>query len=194
MKRWVVLGALIAAGLVFFMMRQLGSTSSVATAAKPAAEYAKAVLPPPPVFPDPAAVREEEPEPEPPKPGEPVKKLDPKSTEFFQRFDEMIAPHLTREAAACYNGGKQRDQKIKFGFTAKIRDGRVTIREVKVLTDTLDDKALANCMLEKVSNYAKWQDDAFPDWEQEDEVLIRIRALKKYKQEEDREYFPPTKM
>ena len=51
---------------------------------------------------------------EPRNPDEPVKKLDPAGQEFFLRFDEMIAPRLTKEAASCYRGGKNRDQKVKF--------------------------------------------------------------------------------
>ncbi|MEZ4358875.1 MAG: hypothetical protein R3B48_01755 [Kofleriaceae bacterium] len=195
MRRWVLLGVVALGALAFLLIRQLGPSDAVTEPVKPAAAYAAAKLPPPPEFPEPGVpTMEELDEREPPAPGEPVKKLDPKGQEFFLTFDEMIAPRLTKEAADCYKGGLHRDLKIKFGFVSHIRDGRVTIRDVKILEDNLGDAALSRCMLEKVSNFASWKDDAFPDWEQEDEVLIRIRSLKKYQQEEDREYFPPTKV
>jgi hypothetical protein len=192
-KRWVVLGAIALVALAVLLMRQLRPSGAVAAPSKPVIEYAKAVLPPPPAFPEAGTPTPDEVDERAPAPGEPVQKLDPKSQEFFLTFDEMIAPRLTREAADCYKGGLHRDLKIKFGFTSHIRDGRVTIRDVKVLENNLGNAELSRCMLEKVTNFASWKNDAFPDYQQEDEVLIRIRALKKYQQEEDREYFPPAK-
>jgi hypothetical protein len=193
-RRWVILGALALGALALLLMRQLASSDVAASPSKPVSTFAATKLPPPPEFPEPGVPTPEELDERRPAPGEPVQKLDPKSQEFFLTFDEMIAPRLTREAASCYKGGLHRDLKIKFGFTSHIKDGRVTIRDVKVLENNLGDEALARCMTEKVMSFASWKDDAFPDWQQEDEVLIRIRALKKYQQEEDREYFPPTKV
>lgn len=195
MKRWVVLGSVLLAGVAFLLLQQLRAPADAAPTE--AVKLASRELPPPPEFPlgrnqAPDDVEQADELDAPPAPPGPPQKLDPKSTEFFQKFDEMIAPRLTREAAACYGGGKQRDQKVKFSFRAIIRDGRVTVRDVKMMVSTLGDPALERCMLEKVANFASWKDDSFPDYEMEDEVLIRIRALKKYKQEEDREYFPPT--
>lgn len=175
-----------------FLLLQLRAP---AVASTPIAEVAKRELPPPPEFPvgrnqaPDSVMAEVEAEPE---HSGPPQKLDPKSDEFFRRFDDMIAAKLTAEAASCYKGGKQRDQKVKFSFRAVIRDGRVTIRDVKQMVSTLEDPGLERCMLEKVANFASWKDEAFPDYEMDDEVLIRVRALKKYTQEEDREYFPPT--
>jgi hypothetical protein len=195
MKRWVLLGVVVLGALAILLIRQLGESHAV-TPTVHAADFAKVELPPPPEFPVPVNQRpEEEDELFEEKPQGPVQKLDPKSEEFFLRFDEMIAPRLTKEAADCYQGGKQRDQKIKFSFIKRIRDGRVTITDAKTVTSTLNDPALERCMFEKVANFASWKDDEFPDIDGlEDEVLIRVRALKKYKQEEDREYFPPTKL
>lgn len=195
MKRWLLLGVALLGALVFLMLRQLRAPSAEVA---PAAQFAKMELPPPPKFPVPL-YQQEQPEEEEElfkeerDPNQPVQKLDPKSQEFFLRFDEMIAGRLTKEAAGCYRGGKHRDQKIKFSFIKRIRDGRVMITDVKTVVTTLNDPELERCMFEKVANFASWKDDEFPDIDGlEDEVLIRIRALKKYQQEEDREYFPPT--
>jgi hypothetical protein len=196
-KRWLLLGVALLGVLVFLMMRQL-RTPAAEVAPSPAAQFAKLDLPPPPQFPVPLHEKPEEEEElfqGAKDPDQPVQKLDPKSIEFFQRFDEMIAPRLTKEAASCYRGGKQRDQKIKFSFIKHVKDGRVTLSNVKVVTSTLNDPQLEHCMFEKVANFANWKDDEFPDIDGlEDEVLIRIRALKKYQQEEDREVFPVTKL
>lgn len=181
------------AALAVLLVQQLRAP---AAAPSPVVALATRSLPPPPQFP---AGRNMSPEPEEveelgapaPTPG-PPKKLDVNGTEFYQRFYEMLTPHLTKEAADCYHGGKERDQKVKFSFKVTIRDGRVTMRDVTMVASTLNDPALERCMLEKVASFASWKDEEFPDYELEDEVLIRIRALKKYKQEEDREYFPPT--
>jgi hypothetical protein len=195
-KRWVLLGVVVLGVLAFFMMRQLGDSHAVVAPSAPAAQFAKLNLPPPPEFPVPLSERPEEEDElfqEVPRPGDPSKKLDPSSQEFFLRFDEMIAPRLTKEAASCYRGGKQRDQKVKFSFIKRIKDGRVTITDVKQVTSTMGDASLERCMFEKVANFASWYDPEFPDIDGlEDEVLIRVRALKKYQQEEDREFFPPT--
>lgn len=192
MKRWVLAGGLLLVAVAAFLLLQLRTPADAST---PIAEVARRELPPLPEFPvgrnqAPDSVMAEV-EAAPVEDG-PPQKLDPKSDEFFRRFDDMIAAKLTAEAATCYNGGKERDQKVKFSFRAVIRDGRVTIRDVKQMVSTMNDPALERCMLEKVAGFAKWKDDAFPDYEMDDEVLIRVRALKKYKQEEDREYFPPT--
>jgi hypothetical protein len=197
-KRWVLLGFAVLGVLAFLMMRQLGDSHAVIAAPEPAAQFAKMSLPPPPKFPVPLSEQPEEEDElfqEAPKPGESVQKLDPSSQEFFLRFDEMIAPRLTKEAASCYRGGKQRDQKVKFSFVKRIKDGRVTITDVKQVTSTMGDASLERCMFEKVANFASWYDPEFPDIDGlEDEVLIRVRALKKYQQEDDRGYFPPTKL
>ncbi len=198
MKRWVLLGVAVLGVLAFLMMRQLGDSHAVVTPTKSPEQFAQMNLPPPPEFPVPLGERPDEPDElfqEPRNPDEPVKKLDPAGQEFFLRFDEMIAPRLTKEAASCYRGGKNRDQKVKFSFVKHVKDGRVTITDVKMVTSTMNDPDLERCMLEKVANFNNWVDPEFPDVDGlEDEVLIRVRALKKYQQEEDRSYFPPTQL
>jgi hypothetical protein len=196
MKRWVLLGVAVLGALVFLMMRQLEPSHAVATPATSVADIAKQELPPPPEFPVPInQLPEEEEELFKEEPQGPVKKLDPGGEEFFLRFDEMIASRLTKEAASCYRGGKHRDQKIKFSFVKHVKDGRVRLSNVKTVVSTLGDPTLESCMFDKVANFNNWYDAEFPDVEGlEDEVLIRVRALKKHQQEEDREYFPPTKI
>lgn len=195
MKRWFLLGVAVLAVLVFLMMRQLEPSHAVVTPTAAVADFAKQELPPPPDFPVPINQQEEEEELFKEEPQGPPKKLDPASEEFFLRFDEMIASRLTKEAASCYRGNQQRDQKVKFSFIKHVKDGRVTLSNVKIVTSTLTDPTLQSCMFDKVANFNNWKDDEFPDITGlEDEVLIRIRALKKHQQEEDREYFPPTKI
>lgn len=195
MKRWVVAGGLLLVALAVLLVQQLRAPAAAPSAVMEVATHA---LPPPPPFPAGRNMGNEHEEVEelgaaaPAPASGPPKKLDVKSTEFYQRFYEMLTPRLTKEAADCYHGGKERDQKVKFSFKASIRDGRVTMRDVAMVTSTLNDPALERCMLEKVANFASWKDEEFPDYELDDEVLIRVRVLKKYKQEEDREYFPPT--
>jgi hypothetical protein len=110
-------------------------------------------------------------------------KLDPASDAFFYKFDEQIPPMLTAEAAKCYTGGIRRvhrNQKVKLGYTINIKDGVVSISDVKVVESTVNDKALETCFANEVAKVT-WRDDELPDWQQDDHLLIRPeRGMKKF--------------
>jgi hypothetical protein len=114
--------------------------------------------------------------------GKPTK-LDPASDAFFYRFDEAIPPALTAEAAKCYTGGLRRvhrNQKVKLGYKIHIRDGVVSIADVRVVESTVSDKALEECFALEVGKVT-WRDDELPDWTQDDELVIRPeRGMKKF--------------
>src|SRR5689334_14357117 len=55
--------------------------------------------------------------------GVPPGKIDPRSDEFFNKFDEQVPRRLTREAAKCYegkHGSLHRNQKLSLMFKTKI--------------------------------------------------------------------------
>lgn len=110
-------------------------------------------------------------------------KLDPASDAFFYKFDEAVPPALTAEAAKCYTGGLSRvhrNQKVKLGYTIRIKDGVVSVADVKVLESTVADKKLVDCFAREVAQVT-WRDDELPDWQQEDELVIRPeRGMKKF--------------
>lgn len=111
------------------------------------------------------------------------KKLDPASDAFFYKFDEAIPPALTMEAAKCYSGGLSRvhrNQKVKLGYKIHIRDGVVSIADVKVVESTINDPKLIECFKAEVAKVT-WKDDELPDWTQDDELVIRPeRGMKKF--------------
>jgi hypothetical protein len=110
-------------------------------------------------------------------------KLDPASDAFFYKFDEAVPPALTAEAAKCYTGGLNRvhrNQKVKLGYTIRIKDGVLSIADVKVVESTVNDKKLEDCFAREVAKVT-WRDDELPDWQQEDELVIRPeRGMKKF--------------
>jgi hypothetical protein len=110
-------------------------------------------------------------------------KLDPASDAFFYKFDEQVPPALTAEAAKCYQGGihrVHRNAKVKLGYTIKIKDGVLSVADVKVVESTVNDKALEDCFVREVAKVT-WNDDELPDWAQNDELVIRPeRGMKKF--------------
>jgi hypothetical protein len=110
-------------------------------------------------------------------------KLDPRSDAFFYKFDEALPPALTREAAKCYTGGLRRvhrNQKVKLGYKVTIKDGTLSISDVKVVESTVNDKELENCFAREVAKVT-WTDEELPDWAQDDELVIRPeRGMKKF--------------
>lgn len=110
-------------------------------------------------------------------------KLDPRSDAFFYKFDEAIPPALTAEAAKCYTGGLRRvhrNAKVKLGYKITIKDGVLAISDVKVVESTVNDKQLEECFAREVAKVT-WKDDEFPDWAQDDELVIRPeRGMKKF--------------
>ena len=115
-------------------------------------------------------------------------KISVNSDAFFVKFDDLIPQMLTRNAAKCYTGGLgrvHRNQKVKLRFKDHIKDGVVTVSDLQVVADetTISDKALVDCFVREVSN-TTWKDDELPNWDQDDELIIRPeRGMKKFTKE-----------
>ncbi len=114
------------------------------------------------------------------------KKLDPMGDEFFYKFTELVPAMVSRQAAICYNGKlgtKHRNQKLTLKYNVQVRNGEVTIRDVKVDTSTLNDPALESCFIQQVAR-TTWKNPTLPDYDWPDELVIRPeRGLKKYLKE-----------
>lgn len=122
------------------------------------------------------------PEPELDVPERPAK-IDPRSDEFFTRFDEVVPRELTRNAARCYEGRHgqlHRNQGLKLKYKIRIAKGQVTVHDITVKESSIEDSALETCFIQEVAR-SSWKDDELPDWEQDDELVIRPeRGMKKY--------------
>jgi hypothetical protein len=115
-------------------------------------------------------------------------KISVNSDAFFVKFDDLIPQMLSRNAAKCYTGGLSRvhrNQKLKLRFKDHIKDGVVTVTDVQVVTEesTITDKALVDCFVREVAK-TTWTDAELPDWDQDDELVIRPeRGMKKHTKE-----------
>lgn len=110
-------------------------------------------------------------------------KIDPRSDAFFEKFDEVVPRRLTENAAKCYEGRHgtlHRNQKLSLMFKTKVVNGVVSVLDVKIKENTLNDSALENCFIQQVQG-SSWKDDELPDWEQDDQLVLRPeRGMKKY--------------
>jgi hypothetical protein len=187
MGKWLAIGGVALLVVLLVLWQQLDSTS--ATAAPPAPTKASAPIagitagmaapsakPGAPVAPADVAA-----------PVEPTsdkpEKMDVESDEFFYKFQEVVPAVLTRKAAECYEGVTKhlhRNQKLVLNFKVKIKDGEVTINDVKQGENTIGNPGLETCFTQAVQR-SGWHDDSLPDWEADDQLVIRPeRGMKKY--------------
>lgn len=178
MRTWLALAALAVLALALVVLRQLGDVADAApvpgrpavatTARAPAIAAAPAPVAPAVVAPPAEAA---------------PARIDVQSDAFFYAFQEVVPKVLSRNAASCYEGIAKRvhrNQKLVLAFKTRIAAGVVTIHDVVATTDTLDDRALTACFVQQVQR-STWTDPALPDWEADDELVIRPeRGLKKY--------------
>jgi hypothetical protein len=187
MGKWLAIGGAALLVVLFLLWKQLDSPSATAATPEPKAK----VVPPPPQDPLAAAkqvVAEEHAKAgvveTKPVDGKPAK-IDPASDEFFYKFIEVTPAVLSREVVKCYDGRADaqrlhRNQKLTLDFKIKIKDGEVTISNVREKANTLNDPALTTCFTQAVQRKT-WHDDSLPDWEGDDQLVIRPeRGLKKY--------------
>lgn len=125
-------------------------------------------------------------EPPPPSDDKPAK-LDVRSDEFFNKFDEAIPKVLTRNAAKCYegrHGSLHRNQKLSLRYKVRTVNGRVEVSDVKIKESSIHDPALESCFIQEVL-HSSWKDDALPDFAMDDELVLRPeRGMKKYWKED----------
>jgi hypothetical protein len=181
--RWLLLGALALIALVIVLWMQLNAPVAAAEPPPiaPAAAAQPAVVPAPaPVAQAMAKVAAKADD------GKP-KKIDPASDEFFNRFTDVVPVVLSREAMQkCYHGGlhrRDRDQSITIDFVDHIKDGEVTVSNLKIKMSNLNDKELEDCIMSVVAK-AHWHDDSLPDTTQDDQFTLNPeRGGKKYTKE-----------
>ncbi len=179
MKKLLAAGGVLLIVLAILMLHELKGTTTVDAA--PAATKAVADHPADTIAPTalpaaPAVVAAVDPD----KP----KKITTDSDAFQFEFDDVQPKRLMKAVAKCYTGGlnrvADRSAKMKLTFHDHIVNGEVTVTDVKMVESTLNNKALEQCMIEKVSAY-HWHNDILPDWVQEDMLLIRPEmGMKKY--------------
>ena len=182
MGKWLAAGGVVLLALAALLLYELKGTTtvdaapraaSITTAAPstisgaPLPTAAPAAPTPPPPVDDPA------------KP----KKITTDSDAFVREFDDVQPHRLMAQAAKCYtrlNHVSDFNAKMKLTFKDHIKNGEVTISDVKMVESTLNNPALEACMIKQVTSY-HWHNDLLPDWEQEDMLLVRPeRGMKKF--------------
>jgi hypothetical protein len=179
MSRWIAAGLLFAiAGIAMFIF----STSSTPSAAPVPKTSKAAVVEQGEVYVRPAVV-------EPTAPAKkivedvvetPPGKLDPKSAEFIELIDDIIPRRLYGTVTdRCYNGNAPDHEKIKIGIRARSVSGMFMVTEAHVMKSNISDKQMEECILTAVKG-ASWPAEEMPDWEDEDELFIRLGSMTKY--------------
>ena len=191
MGKWLAaLGAILLIVLIL-LWRQLDSSSATAA---PTAERPKPGVPTAVAGTDPKPAAKPEQAAVPAAPDQPVvdkdkEKWDPQSDEFFHKHDEIVIPQLMRQAVKCWENlpvAKRaefhRNQSMTAKFKQKIRNGVVTISDVEVERSSISDPALEACFLQQIRG-ATWTNAKLPDWDQDDQIKLGPRTLKKYTRE-----------
>ncbi|MGE0399916.1 MAG: hypothetical protein AB7T06_24585 [Kofleriaceae bacterium] len=113
-------------------------------------------------------------------------KVDAMSDEFFYKLPERVPKMLGKAAAKCYEGIARRvhrNENVVFDFKTKVKDGVVTISDVKVNRSSISQPALQTCFAQEIGRVT-WKDDTLPDWEGDDQLTISPeRGLKKFMQD-----------
>lgn len=113
--------------------------------------------------------------------------LDPNSEDFFERVDVAIPRQLYARAAECDTGDAGRNEKVKLQVRVRAENKEISVLEANILESTIVNKSLENCIRDAVKN-ARWDDEEMPNWEDEDEILIRVRGMKKHIPISDEDY------
>jgi hypothetical protein len=198
MGKWLAAFGAILLVVLVLLWRELDSSSAATAvpAAAPAA-VARGAEPAAAVKPVAAAVEsaaQSEPS---------AEKMDPQSDEFFHHHDEVVIPKMMRQAVTCWENLPKakraefhRNQSMTAKFKQRIRNGVVTIYDLEVERSSISDPALEACFLQQLRS-TSWSNSRLPDWDQEDQIKLGPRTLKKYTKEnieyvgsEDGEYQP----
>ena len=185
MGKWLAAFGVIILVVLVLLWRELDSSSAAASAAPapPAApvEVARAGEPKAAVAAAPVAAEA---------PAEPApEKMDPQSDEFFHHHDEVVIPKMMRQAVKCWEGLSptkraefHRNQSMTAKFKQRIRNGVVTLYDLEVERSSISDPALEACFLQQLRS-TTWTNARLPDWDQEDQIKLGPRTLKKYTRE-----------
>jgi hypothetical protein len=193
MNKWLAIAGVLAAVAALLLWREVRSPGAKPAAADPAPVAAKAPPPRSPNLPEPiirtGRIDDDRPLPPNVRPAgvmapeddaEPIKKF---SEQFWERVDETYSRRLLGFAADCYQGGKERKQKLKLAYRYHIVGGKVTIADVRPVESTLNDPTLEACFAKAIAN-ATWDDKNMPDWssspDEEETIVVRIETLKRF--------------
>jgi len=114
-----------------------------------------------------------------PTPGAPPEKLALGDEALRKRLDEVIPSRLSGEAARCYKGGLDRNRRVDLTYRLHVEDSRVVVRDVRMGESTLGDRALEECIRQRVAS-SSWRDEQLPDIDEEDNLYLSVRQFKSF--------------
>jgi hypothetical protein len=108
----------------------------------------------------------------------------PRSTEFWDRVDEVGRDHLVGSVTDCYKGGEDLKAKIKVTYRLSIVKHEVTLRDVTLVESTVVDKRFEDCVVSTLAKL-RWTDEEMPDFEtpateEPEDFLLRVENLKRH--------------
>ena len=113
--------------------------------------------------------------------------LVPGTAAFNYKVDITINDGFRARVASCYEGGLDGNLSMMLGYTLRIVDGDVVATDVRVLRSELNNASLEQCFVDRLRE-ARWSERDMPNFEeQESELFIRLRALRKYRPIEEQE-------
>ena len=98
---------------------------------------------------------------------------------LVHRLDDEIPTRLYAEAARCYHGGSQADERLDLEYKLHAAGGLVSITGVRVSDSTLRDRALERCIIDRLQA-TRFRDDQMPDTDDENDLYLRVGGFKPY--------------
>lgn len=183
MAKWLVAGAALLA-LIGVLLWQLAASPS-----QPAARVAVFdASPAPAVEPPPDAGRravKRAPAIDDAAPAERPELVDVTSEVGFRRIGQDIPDRFRAELVSCVDPARHDpNAKLKVGYKMQIVGGWVYASNVRLIESEIDDPAVIRCILRAVES-TRFEMDDMPDFEEESELFIRVRSLKKYRSQEE---------
>jgi hypothetical protein len=108
-----------------------------------------------------------------------TEKLRANDEKLRRKLDEGIPIKLSAEAARCYHGGLDRSKRIDLTYRLHVEDSKVHVTDVRIDESTLGDRALEECIRQRLLA-AVWRDDSMPDIDEEDDLFLSVRQFKQF--------------
>lgn len=184
MQKALIAGAVVLLIAVVVLWKQLGSTDEAA----PVPPQVAVVEPPPPPTIEHVDRQVAAPVADVKAADAPVEKMVIGSDRFFNEWMEMVTPKLSSAAIKCVERSPkdkelQRWQEAKLSYDIEVKNGVVTLANVKLDESSINDAGIEACFVNEVL-HVTWTNDALPDLQEHRTITFSPgRGMKKYRQD-----------
>jgi hypothetical protein len=192
LQKALLAGAAVLLIAVIVLWKQLGTADEPA----PTPPQVAAALPPPPPAIEHVDRAEEAPVADVKPADAPAEKMVVGSDRFFREWMEMVTPRLSSAAIKCVERSPkdkelQRWQEAKLEYDIEVKNGVVTVANVKLAESNINDSGIEACFVNEVL-HVTWTNDALPDLQEHRTITFSPgRGMKKYR-EDNRNYVGPA--